>query len=156
MQLKCRRCPKLIGDDEVAHLVAVRASGYQLTSEMDRCVIVCDGCLRVDERPFQETAYVYVPKPKPEPQLTEKEARLLEQVALGRVYRLPRRVMFHDPLTGVDKRCTDHAYKLLKIDYVEWEVVPAKQQLPGGPNAWMRLTEDGREFLERANFMVST
>lgn len=156
MQLQCRRCPKLIGEDEVAHLVAVRGSGYTLSSELDQCIIVCSQCLDVKEKPFQENGYVYIPKPVPEPQLTEKEARLLEQVALGRVYRLPRRVMFHDPVTNTDKRCTDHAYKLLSIKYVRWEVVPDTEKLPGGPNAWMRITEDGRDFLSRHGVMVKT
>jgi hypothetical protein len=153
MSLTCRRCSSDIGEEEVAHLVAVRTSGYTLTSEFQQSIIICGDCLDVHEKGFNEHGYVYVPKPKPQPTLTEKEARLLEQVALGRVYRLPRRVMFHDPLTNVDKRCTDHAYKLLKLGFVEWEVVPEAQKVPGGPNAWMRTTEDGREFLLHGNLV---
>jgi len=150
MQLQCRRCPQQISEDEVAHLVAVRGSGYTLSSELDQCVLVCDGCLGETEKGFQENGYVYVPKPKAEPSLTPKEAHLLEQVALGRVFRLPRRVMIQDPYAGTDKRCTDQAYQLLRIGYTRWEVVPDAQRMPGQANAWMRLTDDGKEFLKRA------
>lgn len=148
MSLKCRRCKGEIGEEEVAHLVAVRASGYQLTSEIDRCIIVCGECLGVKEKGFNEDRYVYIPKVKPPPQLMPKEARLLEQVGMGRVYRLPRRAMIFDPLTNTDMRCTDRAYKLLKIGFTKWEVVPEDERIPGGPNAWMRLTDDGEEFLK--------
>jgi hypothetical protein len=151
----CRRCSGDIGEDEVAHLVAVRASGYQLNSEMDRCMIVCGNCLDDKEKGFNENGYVYVPKPKPPFTLSPQMCRLLEQVALGRVYRRPRRVMFADPMTGVDKRVTDKAYELLKLKLVKWEIVPTADQLPGGPNAWMRVTEDGEEFLKHGNLVAA-
>ena len=149
MILQCRRCPRQISEGEVAHLVPKRSSGYTLSSELDQCVFVCDDCLGETEKGFQENGYVYVPKPKAEPTLTAREAHLLEQVALGRVFRLPRRVMLHDPYTDTDKRCTGHAYHLLRTGYTKWEVVPEADRLPGSANAWMRLTEDGKEFLNR-------
>jgi hypothetical protein len=147
MQLQCRRCPKQIGEEEVAHLVAVRGSGYTLSSELNQCIIVCDGCLDSKEKGFQETGYVYVPKEPPPLVVPPGLIRILEQVALGRVFRKPRRVMFYDPYTDEEKRITDRAYELLRLGLTRWEVIPSEQQIPGGPNAWMRLTDDGKEFL---------
>lgn len=149
MILQCRRCPKKIGEDEVAHLIPVRTNGYKPTLEMDRCVIVCTDCLSAHDKGFQERPFSYSAPPKKELSLTEPQCRLLEQVALGRVYRRPRRILFADPLTGKDILCTEKGYQLLKLNLVKWEIVPADEQKPGGPNAWMRLTETGASFLKR-------
>lgn len=153
MGLICRRCSGDIGEDEVANLVAVRPSGYQLTSEMDRCIIVCGDCLDVNEKGYQERPYAYSAPPKPELVIPEHMFRLMEQVAAGRVYRRPRRILWADPDTGTNKAITDKGYLLLKMKLAKWEVVPPAQQVPNGPNAWMRLTETGVGFLERGNLV---
>lgn len=153
--MKCRRCGHQLQEGEVANLVRSEGSvtRNRIVDDIISAIIVCDECLRGKELGYMDVEPLYRPREHPvvrTPKLTGGQAKFLALVAEKCVFRIPNRIMKRDLYTGKTSAANDMGYDLLKLKAFVWEVVPVEQRVPGGVNAWARITEAGKEMLSEA------
>lgn len=142
MSMQCRRCPTKIEAGQVANTI------YN--------IIVCDNCLRPNERGYTEKPETYKPAPPPsdEFEMTPRRLEILVATEAGNVTKRAQEVSAL--LSGTGKTINSKGVVAILKDagLVRWEPITGTRHIKGAPTWRLRLTADGEKLLHEARYTM--